>query len=72
MIKETNTRVQLTLPKEWDLQLRELGDEMGIGRCGVIRFAIKLYLELDFLERAYSLQNTTRNKQYQEKNNIKK
>ena len=51
MIKETNTRVQLTLPKEWDLQLREIGNEMGIGRCGVIRLAIKLYLELDILER---------------------
>ena len=44
-VKATNKRVQLTLSQEMDSQLKEKGDEMGIGKCGLIRVAIKFYLD---------------------------
>ena len=40
-----NKRVQLTLSKEMDSQLKEMGEQMGIGKCGLIRVAIKFYLD---------------------------
>ena len=40
-----NKRVQLTLSQEMDSYLQKMGDEMGIGKCGLIRVAIKFYLD---------------------------
>ena len=71
MVKETNTKVQLTIPKEVDVCLREIGYEMDIGRCDVIRIAISFFLELDSLERVYLLKNKTRNKQMVKETNTK-
>lgn len=44
-VKTTSKRVQLTLSEELDSQLKEMGDEMGVGKCGLIRVAIKFYLD---------------------------
>lgn len=45
MTKKMTERLHLTLPRELDEKLKRLGDEMGIGRCGLIRVAIKHYLD---------------------------
>lgn len=45
MTKKMTERLHLTLPKKLDEKLKKLGDEMGIGKCGLIRVAIKFYFD---------------------------
>ena len=45
MIKDTNTRVQLTISKKILAEVERMADEMGVGRCDLIRVAIKFYID---------------------------
>lgn len=45
MIKKTNTRVQLTISKKILAEIDNMADEMGVGRCDLMRMAIKFYID---------------------------
>lgn len=45
MTEKTSIRLHVTLSNEMDSQLREIGEQMGLGRCSLIRIAIKFYLD---------------------------
>ena len=45
MIKDTNTRMQLTISKKILAEIERMADEMGIGRCDLIRVAVKFYID---------------------------
>ncbi len=45
MIKDTNTRIQLTISKKILSEYEFLSDEMGIGRGDLMRFALSFYLD---------------------------
>lgn len=45
MIKDTNTRFMLTISKKILAEVENMADEMGIGRCDLIRVAVKFYLD---------------------------
>ena len=45
MIKDTNTRVQLTISKKILAEIEFMADEMGISRGDLMRVALKFYLD---------------------------
>ncbi len=45
MIKDTNTRVQLTVSKKILADYEVMAQEMGIGRGDLMRFALHFYLD---------------------------
>ncbi len=45
MIKDTNTRVNLTISKKILKEIDVMADEMGISRGDLIRVAIKFYID---------------------------
>jgi len=45
MIKDTNTRVNLTISKKILNEIDVMADEMGISRGDLIRVAIKFYID---------------------------
>lgn len=45
MVKDTNTRFMLTISKKILAEVERMADEMGIGRCDLIRIAVKFYID---------------------------
>jgi len=45
MIKDTNTRIQLTISKKILSEYELLSSEMGVGRGDLMRFALNFYLD---------------------------
>ena len=45
MIKDTNTRIQLTISKKILSEYELLSSEMGVGRGDLMRFALSFYLD---------------------------
>lgn len=45
MIKDTNTRIQLTVSKKILSEFELLASEMGVGRGELMRFALNFYLD---------------------------
>lgn len=45
MIKDTNTRVQLTVSKKILADYETMANEMGVGRGDLMRFALNFYLD---------------------------
>ena len=45
MIKDTNTRIQLTVSKKILSEFELLASEIGIGRGGLMRVALSFYLD---------------------------
>jgi metal-responsive CopG/Arc/MetJ family transcriptional regulator len=45
MIKDTNTRIQLTVSKKILSEFELLADEIGIGRGDLMRVALSFYLD---------------------------
>ena len=45
MIKDTNTRIQLTISKKILSEYELLSGEMGVGRGDLMRFALSFYLD---------------------------